>query len=221
MPETLTLNASDQHSFSAYQATPEGEPKGAVVVLQEIFGVNDHIRSVCDRLADEGYVACAPALFDRIQPGWESAYDEEGVANSRAFLDKFDFERSLDDIQATIDHLKPFGEVGVIGFCLGGSLAYLIAALSTDLSCAVGYYGGRIADFADQKPRCPTILHFGEQDAGIPLEKVDIIRQHQPELPIYLYPAGHGFNCDARSAYEPESAKTAWQRSLALLTENL
>ncbi|MCH8530998.1 MAG: dienelactone hydrolase family protein [Saccharospirillum sp.] len=221
MSETLTLTASDQHHFSAYQATPEGEPKGAVVVLQEIFGVNDHIRSVCDRLATDGYVACAPSLFDRIQPGWESAYDDAGVASSRELMGKFNIEQSLDDIQATIDHLKPFGNVATIGFCLGGSLAYLIATLSTDLSCAVGYYGGRIPEFADQKPRCPTILHFGEQDAGIPLEKVDIIRQHQSELPIYLYPAGHGFNCDARSAYEPESAKVAWQRTMAFLKEHL
>jgi len=220
MSNWIELTAVDQHRFKAYLAEPEGKSKGAIVVLQEIFGVNKHIRSVCDRLAGEGYVAAAPALFDRVERDYEAGYEPEDVKRGRDLVLRVDLARSLDDIDATVDHLKPQGPVSIIGFCLGGSLAYKFAARSEDIACAVGYYGGRIPDWADVTPRCPTILHFGEEDAAIPMDKVDIVRQKQPELPIYTYPAGHGFNCDLRGSYDPESAALAWKRTMAFIEDN-
>lgn len=219
MPTTIELTASDQHPFALYVAEPRQAPRGAIVVLQEIFGVNTHIRSVCDRLADAGFVAAAPALFDRVQPGFEVGYEPDDVSRGREMKDQFSMDTAMLDITATIDHLKAHGSVSVIGFCLGGSLAYKIATQNADLACAVGYYGGAIAEMADDAPLCPTILHFGEQDTGIPMEKVDLVRSKQPKLPVYTYPAGHGFNCDMRGSYEPISAKKAWERSLALIAE--
>lgn len=219
MSQTQELTASDQHRFAAYVAEPQHAPRGVVVVLQEIFGVNSHIRSVCDRLAQAGFIAAAPALFDRLQPGYEAGYAPEDVTRGRELLANFSFDTAVLDITATVDHFKTRGPVSVIGFCLGGSLAYKVATRTTDLACAVGYYGGRIPEMADDTPLCPTILHFGEQDAGIPLEKVDIVRSKQPKLPVYTYPAGHGFNCDLRNSYEPASAKLAWERTMALITE--
>ncbi len=219
MANTIELTASDQHRFAMYIAEPKQTPRGAIVVLQEIFGVNAHIRSVCDRLAEAGFLAGAPALFDRLQPGFEVGYEPEDVSRGREMMGQFSIGTAMLDITAAIDYLKPRGSVSVIGFCLGGSLAYKIATLNADLACAVGYYGGRIPEMADEAPLCPTILHFGEEDAGIPLEKVDLIRSKQPKLPIYTYPAGHGFNCDLRGSYEPASAKLAWERTLALIAE--
>lgn len=219
MTQTIELTATDQHPFSAYLAQPKQAPRGAIVVLQEIFGVNKHIRSVCDRLADAGFIAAAPALFDRLQPDFEVGYSPDEVARGREMMGRFSMDTAMLDITATIDHLKQQGPVSVIGFCLGGSLAYKIATENSDLACAVGYYGGRIPDMADKPPLCPTILHFGEEDSGIPLEQVDVVRSKQPKLPVYTYPAGHGFNCDLRDSYEPASAKQAWERSLALIAE--
>ena len=219
MAQTIELTASDQHPFSVYLAEPKQAPRGAIVVLQEIFGVNTHIRSVCDRLADAGFLVAAPALFDRLQPGFELGYSPDEVTRGREMMGQFSMDTAMLDITATINHLKQQGPVSVVGFCLGGSLAYQIASENSDLACAVGYYGGRIPDMVDKTPLCPTILHFGEEDSGIPLEKVDMIRGKQPKLPIYTYPAGHGFNCDLRDSYEPASAKQAWQRTLALIAE--
>ncbi|MEX0623347.1 dienelactone hydrolase family protein [Saccharospirillum sp.] len=213
------LTASDQHHFRAYVVEPKHTPRSVVIVLQEIFGVNPHIRSVCDRLAEAGFIAAAPALFDRLQPGYEAGYAPEDVVRGRELLANFSVDAALLDITATIDHFKTRGTVSVIGFCLGGSLAYKIATRNTDLACAVSYYGGRIPEFADESPLCPTILHFGEQDASIPMENVDTVRSKQPKLPVYTYAAGHGFNCDIRDSYEPVSAKVAWERTMALITE--
>ncbi|WP_028671233.1 dienelactone hydrolase family protein [Saccharospirillum impatiens] len=219
MASTIELTASDQHRFALYVAEPKQAPRGAIVVLQEIFGVNKHIRSVCDRLADAGFVAAAPALFDRLQPGFETGYEPEDVRRGREMKDRFSLDNAQVDIAAVVDHLKPNGSVSIIGFCLGGSLAYQAATQRPDLACAVCYYGGSIPDLADAPPLCPTILHFGEQDSGIPMEKVDIVRSKQPKLPVYTYPAGHGFNCDLRGSYEPDSAKQAWARTMALIAE--
>jgi carboxymethylenebutenolidase len=211
----VDLIARDGATFRMYVAEPAGTPKGAIVVLQEIFGVNAHIRSICDRLAGLGYVAGAPALFDRLEPGYETGYGPEDVAAGRAILSRFDFTAALGDIAVAIDALKPYGKVGVLGFCLGGSLAYVMATTDPSIAAAVAYYGSRVADLADKAPLCPTIAHFGETDHSIPMEAVETVRQKQPGMPVYTYPAGHGFNCDARSAYEPESAKLAWERTMA------
>ncbi len=213
----VDITASDGKSIKMYLAKPEGTPKGAVMVLQEIFGVNDHIRSVCDRLADLGYVAGAPSLFDRMQPGYEAGYGPDDISAGMEMMKSFDFAAAGRDMNAAIDTLKPFGPVSAVGFCLGGSLAYLMATINADLAAAACYYGGRIVGYADKTPLCPTILHYGETDQSIPMKNVNQVREKQPDLPIHIYPAGHGFNCDARSGYEPESAKLAWQRTMDLV----
>jgi carboxymethylenebutenolidase len=168
----LTLTTSDQHRLGAYRADPQGKPKGGIVVAQEIFGVNSHIRNVCDRLAAAGYVAAAPALFDRFVRDFESGYSPDEVAHARGFLAKIDWGKMLLDIEAGVNEVKSAGPVGVVGFCMGGSVAFLAATRLDGLSAAVAFYGGQIVKYADEKPKCPVQMHFGEQDAGIPLSDV-------------------------------------------------
>jgi carboxymethylenebutenolidase len=218
----ITLTASDGFKLGGYRADPAGSPKGAIVVIQEIFGVNHHIRSVCDRLAAEGYVAIAPAIFDRSQPNFQSGYSPDEVANARKFIANPDWPAMLRDTQAAIDAVKNVGAVGIIGFCLGGSIAYAAATKLSGLSAAVGYYGGAIVRFADDKPNVPTQLHFGEKDAGIPLTDVETIKSKRPELEIFVYPgAQHGFHCDERASYDKTSADIAWPRSLAFFAKHM
>lgn len=218
----ITLTASDGFKLGGYRADPTGSPKGAIVVIQEIFGVNHHIRSVCDRLAAEGYVAIAPAIFDRSQPNFQSGYSPDEVANARKFIASPDWPAMLRDTQAAIDAVKNVGAVGIIGFCLGGSIAYAAATKLSGLSAAVGYYGGAIVRFADDKPKVPTQLHFGEKDAGIPLTDVETIKSKRPEVEIFVYPgAQHGFHCDERASYDKTSADTAWPRSLAFFAKHM
>ncbi len=218
----IKLTASDGFQLGAYRADPAGAPKGAIVVIQEIFGVNHHIRSVCDRLAQEGYVAVAPSIFDRIEPNFQCGYSPDEVANARKFVANPDFAAMLRDTQAAIDQVKSVGPVGIIGFCLGGSIAYVAATKLTGLSAAVGYYGGAVVRFADDKPAAPTQLHFGEKDAGIPLSDVETIKSKRPEVEVFIYPgAQHGFHCDERASYDRASADIAWPRSLAFFAKHL
>jgi carboxymethylenebutenolidase len=220
--QDIRLKASDNFELGAYRADPGGTPKGAVVVIQEIFGVNHHIRGVCDRLAAEGYVAIAPSIFDRIEPNFTLGYSPDEIANARKFVANPDFPAMLRDTKAAIDAVKDVGPVGIIGFCLGGSIAYAAATKLTGLSAAVGYYGGAIVRFADDKPTVPTQLHFGEKDAGIPLSDVDTIKAKRPEVEVFVYPgAQHGFHCDERAGYDKASADIAWPRSLAFFTKHL
>lgn len=217
MGDNITLSAADGHEFGAYQAVPAGESLGGVVVLQEIFGVNRHIRSVCDRLAAAGYRALAPALFDRRERGFESGYGAEEVAYAKRFLVDLDWPAMVLDTAAAVDHLRPHGPVALMGFCLGGSLAYLSALQVPGIAAVVAYYGSQIVKHADRAPNCPTLLHFGSLDPSIPMSDVDRIRQLRPDCELYTYEAGHGFNCDERAAYQAESAALAWRRSLATL----
>ena len=222
MGKDITLTASDGFKLGGYRADPAGAPKGAIVVIQEIFGVNHHIRSVCDRLAAEGYVAIAPSIFDRSQPNFQSGYSPDEVANARKFIASPDWPAMLRDTQAAIDAVKDVGAVGIIGFCLGGSIAYVAAAKLSGLSAAVGYYGGAIVRFADDKPQAPTQLHFGEKDAGIPLADVETVRSKRPEVEVFIYPgAQHGFHCDERASYDKASADIAWPRSLAFFDKHM
>jgi carboxymethylenebutenolidase len=219
---TLTLTAADGHKLGAYRADPAGKPKGGVVVIQEIFGVNHHIRSVCDRLAGEGYVALAPALFDRITRDFESGYTPDEVANARKFVANPDWDAMLRDTDAAIKELKGVGPLAIMGFCMGGTIAFLSATRLSGLSAAICYYGGGIAKFADEKPKCPTQMHFGRKDAHIPMEAVDEIKKKRPDCEIYVYDAAdHGFHCDERGSYHAESAKIAWGRSMAFLTKTM
>ena len=222
MGQDIKLTASDGFKLGGYRADPAGAPKAAIVVIQEIFGVNHHIRSVCDRLAGEGYVAIAPSIFDRIEPNFTSGYSPDEVANARKFVASPDWAAMLRDTEAAIDAVKDVGPVGIIGFCLGGSIAYAAATKLSGLSAAVGYYGGAVVRFADDKPKVPTQLHFGEKDAGIPLTDVETIKARRPDVEVHIYPgAQHGFHCDERASYDKASTDIAWPRSLAFFAMNL
>jgi carboxymethylenebutenolidase len=214
--KTVTLTASDGHKFSAYRAEPKGKPRGGVVVIQEIFGVNDHIRKVTDGYAAEGYVAIAPALFDRIKPGFEVGYSEADIATGRDMKGKANTDAALRDIAAARDAIKDSGKLGVVGYCWGGFLAWLAATRLDGFAASSSYYGGGIGTVAEEKPRCPVIMHFGDKDHAIPLTEVDKVRAAQKGRPveIHVYAAGHGFNCDQRGSHHAESAKLARERTL-------
>ena len=222
MGHDITLTASDNFQLGGYRADPASTPRTAVVVIQEIFGVNHHIRAVCDRLAGEGYVAIAPAIFDRVERNFQSGYSPDEVAVARKFVANPDWAAMLRDTQAAIDAVKNVGPVGVIGFCLGGSIAYAAATKLSGLSAAIGYYGGAIVRFAGDKPKVPIQLHFGEKDAGIPLDDVETIRATRPDVEIHIYPgARHGFHCDERASHDKTSADIAWPRSMSFFARHL
>jgi carboxymethylenebutenolidase len=218
----ITLTASDNFQLSGYRADPSGKRKAAVVVIQEIFGVNHHIRAVCDRIAAQGYVAIAPAIFDRVERNFQCGYTPEEVAIARKFVADPDWDAMLRDTQAAIDAVQDVGPIGIVGFCLGGSVAYAAATKLSGLTAAVGFYGGAIARFAGDRPKVPTQLHFGEKDAGIPLSDVETIRSKRPEIEIHIYPgAQHGFNCEERASYDKASADLARARSAEFLRKHL
>ena len=222
MGHPIKLTASDGFQLGGYRADPATAPKAALVVIQEIFGVNHHIRNICDRFASAGYVAVAPAIFDRIERDFQSGYSPDEVAVARKFVANPDWTAMLRDVQAAIDSVKSVGPVGIVGFCLGGSVAYAAATKLTGLSAAIGYYGGAIVRFADDNPGVPMMLHFGEKDAGIPLSDVETIRAKQPDLEVHVYPgAQHGFSCDERASYDKASADIAWHRTLAFFAKHL
>ena len=222
MGKDIKLTASDNFQFGAYRADPAGAPKAAIVVIQEIFGVNHHIRAVCDRIAGEGYMAIAPSIFDRVEPNFTSGYSPDEVATARKFVANPDWAAMLRDTQAAIDAVKDVGPVGIVGFCLGGSVAYAAATKLSGLSAAVGYYGGAVIRFADDKPKVPTQLHFGEKDTGISLTDVETIKSKRPDVEVFIYPgAQHGFGCDERASYDKPSADIARQRSLAFFAAHL
>jgi carboxymethylenebutenolidase len=221
MGSDIMLTAADGFEFSAYRADPDGTPRGGIVVVQEIFGVNEHIRDVTDRFAAEGYVAIAPAIFDRQGPGFEVGYDTDGVASAKARVGQGNFDDFLRDIAATRDALKPIGPVGIVGYCLGGSLAFAAATRFGGFSAAVGYYGGRIHSSRSEEPRCPVQLHFGTEDASIPMNEVEEVVAMRPEVEVHIHEAGHGFNCDLRASYSPDAAASAWASTLGFFGDYL
>ena len=221
MGQTITLTAKDGFKLGAYRADPEGKPRGAIVVIQEIFGVNHHIKNLADRYAALGYVAIAPQVFDRGQKNFETGYDQAAMEAGRGMRGKITTEQLLLDTQAAIDVAKQAGKVGIIGYCMGGSVAFLAAARLDGLACAVGYYGGQIAASCDEKPRVPTMLHFGDQDQSIPMTDVDKIKKARPETPIYVYHGGHGFHCDERASFNAEAAQVAACRSQEFFLKNI
>lgn len=205
--------------IAAWKAFPAAAPRGALVVIQEIFGVNAHIRSVADGFAEEGYAVLAPALFDVLEHGVELGYDAEGIAKGRDLITRLGLEKALDMTASAADALAGQGKVGTVGYCWGGTVA-LLAALRLGLPSA-SYYGARNAPFLTETPNAPVIFHFGERDASIPPEMVEKHRQLLPQMPLYVYPAGHGFNCDVRADFEPKSAALARTRTLAFFGEHL
>jgi carboxymethylenebutenolidase len=222
MSEYVTLRAADGQELTAYAARPEGEPAAGLVVVQEIFGVNKHIRSVADGYAKDGFLAVAPALFDRIQPGVELGYEGADRQTAMSLVPRLDAEKAQADIAAAIEFAGSATgkKVGVIGYCYGGTMAWL-AACRLHTAAAVGYYGGRIGNYAALTPSAPVMLHFGKQDTHIPAEEVEKVHLAHPEVEIYWYDAGHGFNCDARSSYNAEAAHEARARSLEFLKKHL
>jgi carboxymethylenebutenolidase len=218
----FTLTTADKHTLGAYRADPQGAPKGGLVVVQEIFGVNKHIRAVCDRLAALGYVAVAPAVFDRFVRDFETGYTPDEIAHARSYLGNLNWDHMVHDMSAAASDLKDVGPKGIVGFCMGGTAAFLAACRIPGLSAAVAYYGGMIAKFADEKPKCPLQMHFGEKDEGIPLTTVEEIKKKQPQAETYIYPgAAHGFYCDERASFNKDAAAQAWTRTQEFLGKHM
>jgi carboxymethylenebutenolidase len=213
------LIATDGSPFGAYEVAPDGAG-AAIVVAQEIFGVNAHIRSTVDRYASLGYRAIAPALFDRVEPGLELDYDADGIDRGRELASAIKWDGAMADLAAAVDHVASTGPVAVVGYCFGGSLAWL-SACDLPVSAAVGYYGGQVYELNDRSPAAPTMLHFGELDHAIPLEHVRAVAAAHPDVAVHVYDgAQHGFNCDARASYEPLSAAIALGRTVEFLLAN-
>lgn len=222
MGKNIQIRSVDGFALGAYQATPAGAPKGAVVVIQEIFGVNQHIREVVDGYASDGYYAVAPQIFDRVARDVELGYEGEDMTRGVAIaFDELDHALALQDIQATIEAASVNGRVAVVGYCFGGLLSWRAACELNGVAAASSYYGGGIAGEVDRSPRCRVIMHFGERDAHIPLTDVEKIRSAHPDIPVYVYPADHGFNCDHRASHDGESATLAKSRTLAHFAEHL
>jgi len=220
MGRTIELTAADGHRLSAYRADPPGDPRAGLVIIQEVFGVNAHVRRVCDDFAGAGYLSVAPALFERVEPGVELGYSGDELARGRELRTRLGWDAPLRDVDAAIAAAREAGKVAAVGYCWGGSVAWL-AATRLDVDCAACYYGGQIVQFADEHPRCPVLMHFGEKDPIIPSEDVERIRAAHPDIPVYVYPAGHGFNCEVREDYHRESAELARQRTLEFLERHL
>ena len=219
MGEMIRMKMSDGAEIAVYHALPDGARRGGLVLVQEIFGVTDHIRELCDEYAADGYEVLSPAIFDREHPGFEAAYT--GPDYHRAVelaRDLHPFAQSLDDAQMCIDALKDKGPVFITGYCYGGSVAWALAGTSDDLAAASCYYGSLVPTiYADKTPKCATIAHFGRYDHGIPMEGVEaLIDKAHPTAQIFVYDANHGFNSDRRKDYHEESADLARARTLAL-----
>jgi len=215
------LLAEDGHPLDAYRADPAGPSRGGVVVVQEIFGVNRHVRALVDAYAAEGYAAIAPAIFDRAKKKVDLDYTPEGTTEGRALRAQIGWDAPLLDLDAAVRALAPSGRVATVGFCWGGSLSFLMACRSPRVACAVAYYGGQIIQFVDERPRVPVLMHFGERDALIPEADRDRIRAAHPDAEIHVYPAGHGFNCTDRKDHDPASARLAGERTLAFLKKHV
>jgi carboxymethylenebutenolidase len=221
MGKNIRLTASDGHSFDAYKAVPAGTPKGGVVVIQEIFGVNSHIREVADSYAADGYLAVAPAVFDRQKASVELGYTADDVTAGRTLKDSASYEGAVLDLAAAVKAASEGGKVGTVGYCWGGTLSYLCSTRVDGVSGSVVYYGGQIVPFNDEALKTPCLMHFGERDAGIPLDDVEAIKAAHPEADVNIYPADHGFNCDQRGSFDQPSCNLARERTDAFFAKNL
>jgi carboxymethylenebutenolidase len=216
-----TIMARDGHEFQAWLAAAPARPRGAVVVIQEIFGINAYIRAVTDGFAAAGYTAIAPSLFDRVRRGIELGYSSQELQEGAGYMKQLLPENTMKDVAAAVAVVRNSGRVGAVGYCFGGGLAYL-AACQLPVACAVVYYG-RAASYLDQTPKCPVLYHFGEADQSIPMSDVEKIRAAaRPDSAIYTYPgAGHGFSCNQRASYNPEAAALARTRTFEFLERYL
>jgi carboxymethylenebutenolidase len=215
MSERVKIRSGfDGFEVPAYHFAPGNARRGGLIVVQEIFGANAHIRSVAARFAEEGYEVLAPAMFERVEPGFEAGYDARAVVQGRAFMAKTPWDQVQGDLQACIDALA--GPVFIVGYCWGGAAAWLAACRCENVAAASCYYGRHITGLKDETPRCPTILHYGREDDSIPLSDVEAVAAAHPDLPIHLYDAGHGFNRDVGDHYNPDAAHLARLRTLQL-----
>ncbi|GAB3775612.1 dienelactone hydrolase family protein [Ramlibacter monticola] len=226
MGQFTDLKAADGQAIPAYLAQPKGQPKGGIVVIQEIFGVNSHIRAVTDGYAAEGYLAIAPAIFHRIKPNVELGYQEDDMTEGMSLKNAVENLPSpgvMQDIQAAIKQVSQAGKVGIVGYCYGGLLTWRSACTLDGLSAAVPYYGGGVTTPQEvaRKPKCPVLAHFGDQDHWITLESVEVFKKAHPEVEVHVYHANHGFNCDQRGSYNAEAAKLARERTLAFFAQHL
>jgi carboxymethylenebutenolidase len=221
MGSMIELVAGDGFKLAAYRAEPSGTPRGGLVVVQEIFGVNSHIRSVCDGYADDGYRVVAPALFDRYERGVDIGYGDGDIAKGRALKARASLDAAIRDVTAARDAVADAGKVGVVGYCWGGFVTWVSAARVAGLACAVPYYGGGIIDAIGEAPACPVMAHFGEWDTSIPVADADRLKAAHPDIEVFIYPAHHGFNCDQRGSYDEISARLARERTLGFLRENV
>src|SRR5689334_3958889 len=219
MGDIMELKSSfDGFRLSAYRAVPSDARRGGLVLVQEIFGVTDHIRELCDGFAADGYEVIAPSFYDRLERGFAADYSEAAIQRGVQYSSATPWDQVAGDAQAAIDALK--APVFVTGYCWGGAATWLVACRCEGVAAAAGFYGRRISELVDETPKCPTILHFGKTDTSIPMEKVDEIRERHPDLPIYLYDAGHSFVSDRRRDYHEDSARLARLRTLAHFSRN-
>ncbi|MFA6229428.1 MAG: dienelactone hydrolase family protein [Rhodanobacter sp.] len=219
MGQHINIPTSGTQCIGAYLAQPAGKPKGGLVVIQEIFGVNAHMRSVVDRFAELGYTAIAPAFFDHVETGVELGYDEAGFAKGRQLAGEVGLERALEDVASAAEAIASAGKIGTVGYCWGGSVA-LLAALRLGLP-SVSYYGARNLPFLHETPKAPVMFHFGEKDQHITPEMVAKHREVLPQMQTFTYPADHGFNRDAGASYDEASATLALQRTMAFFDRHL
>ncbi len=220
MTEYIKLRTKDNHNFEAFVSHPIHKAKGGIVIIQEIFGVNKHIKEVCASYANKGYLCIAPCLFDRQKKRMELDYDEKGVNQGRTLKVKFD-DIALNEIETSISYVRSAGKVGVIGFCWGGSLAWKAACNLDNLSSSIVYYGGDVPKLNKLKPKCEVICHFGELDESIPINLVDDFNNLYNDVKVYTYPADHGFNCNYRSQYNQKCSDIAFDRSIKFLQTSL
>ena len=221
MGKLIELTAADGHRLSAYRADPAGKPRGAIVVIQEIFGVNSHIKSVADGFAKDGYVAVAPAMFDRVQKNFDVGYTPPDIEKGRELRAKITVDMAMKDAQAAVNEAKKSGKVGIVGYCWGGFVAWMASAKLRGLSAAVPYYGGGILDNKDLAPKVPLMGHFGEKDAHIPAAGIRELAKTYAQHQIFIYDADHGFNCDQRGSYNAPAAKQARERTLAFFRKHV
>jgi carboxymethylenebutenolidase len=217
----IDLTAADGYLLSAYRADPAGTPRGGLVVAQEIFGVNSHIRSVCDGYAADGYRVIAPALFDRYEKGVDIGYAPEDIARGRELKAKAATDAALSDVAAARDALAGSGKIGIVGYCWGGFIAWMSACRLSGFACAVPYYGGGLLEAGGERPRCPVLAHFGERDGMIPVDGVKKFAAAHPEVQVHIYAADHGFNCDQRGSFDAPSAKLARERTVQFLRQHV
>lgn len=220
MGQYVELTASDGHRLKAWRCEPQGKARGAMIVIQEIFGVNSHIRDMTERFAAQGYLSIAPALFDRIERDYETGYSPDERQRGHGVAKQVDDNKAVLDMDAARLNVQSAGATGIVGYCMGGLMSYLAACRLNGLDAAVSYYG-HIEKYKNEKPKCPVIAHIGLKDHSILAEHVAEFREARPEVPVFMYDAGHGFACDQRDAFHKPSTDEAWVRTLDFFAKQM